>query len=289
MKQSLLAGACVLALSGVAFGDGFIGLNDFSGGETVIDFNATDMTLLSHPTADIGSGITVTDSGGGTGFGGWRGNIDWSSFFDNIPGASLGRALADSWGASDLEYDLTGAGNPNRVGMLLSTGTQTTWTVEVYSPSHTLIDTGTAMMPGGGDAVFVGYEASGGIGYLRLIDQENGYITIMEDVRFEFVGGYRLNVGGSCPGTVSVDWSGATPSAQQAIVFGNNLGSTTVPTGPCAGTVLGIQGQVRIVNIIGTGGGSGSVNGRAGTGACGHYLQLVEAGSCNTSNVDQIP
>ncbi len=189
MKRLLLVGSCVFALGGTAFGDGFIGMGGFSGSENVIDFNATDMTLLTHPTANIGSGITVTDSGGGTGFGGWRGNIDWSTFFDNIPGASLGRALADSWGASDLMYDFTGASNPNRAGMLLSTGVATTWTVEVYGPSFNLLGTTNVTMPGDGDAVFVGYEASGGIGYMRLIDIENGYITIMDDVRFENISG----------------------------------------------------------------------------------------------------
>lgn len=289
MKRFVFAGASVLALSGAALADGFIGIGDFSGNETVINFNATDMTTLGHPTANIGSGITVTDSGGGTGFGGWRGNIDWSSYFSNIPGASLGRALADSWGMSDLKYDLTGAGNPNRVGMLLSTGVQTTWTVEIYGPSNNLIDSGQVQMPGGAQAVFVGYEASGGIGYMRLMDVENGYITIMDDVRFEAVGGYRLSVSGTCPGTVTVQWSGATPSVQQGIVFGQNQGTTIIPGGPCAGTQLGVQGGVQLVNTIGTGGGSGSVNGNAGTAACGHYLQLVEVGSCNTSNVDNIP
>lgn len=102
-------------------------------------------------------------------------------------------------------------------------------------------------------------------------------------------GGYRCSVSGTCPGTVRVAWSGATPNRQQGIVFGNNQGSTTIPNGACQGTQLGIQGQVRLVNIIGTGSGSGSVNGSAGTSACGHFLQLVESGSCNTSTVAQIP
>ncbi len=100
---------------------------------------------------------------------------------------------------------------------------------------------------------------------------------------------YGLSVRGQCPGALTVSWSGATPSRQQGIVFGNSTGSTMIPNGACAGTQLGIQGGVQLVNTIGTGSGGGSVNGNAGTFACGHYLQLVEAGSCNTSNVAQIP
>ncbi len=102
-------------------------------------------------------------------------------------------------------------------------------------------------------------------------------------------GGYRLTVGGACPGSVSVSWSGAEPGRQQGIVFGSREGSTNIPGGPCAGTVLGLQGNIQLVNTIGTGGGAGSVNGRAGTGACGGYLQLITLGSCAVSNTDQIP
>jgi len=289
MKRFAVGSSCVLVLSGAAFADGFIALNDFSGGETVITFNSTEMGSLGSPTADIGEGVLVTNNGGGSGSTGWRSNTDWGTFFDNIPGASLGRALADSWGASDLLFDFTGAGSPNRVGMLLSTGTRTDYDIEIRDPGGNVIATGVASMPNGSEAVFVGYEAAGGIGFIRVSDIENGQIALIDDVRFEFAGGYRLGVEGVCPGTVTVSWSGATPNVQQAIVFGANAGSTTIPGGPCAGTVLGMQGGIQLVRMLGTGSGSGSVNGNAGTAACGHFLQLVEAGSCNTSNVRQIP
>lgn len=185
MKRFVATGTAMLALSGVALADGFIGLNDFSGGETVIDFNSTDMGSLGHPTANIGSGVVVTDSGGGTGGPGWRGNTDWGSYFDNIPGSSQGRALADSWGASDLLFDFTGAGSPNRAGLLLSTGTRTDYDIVVYDPSGNILDTGVASMPANSEAVFVGYEANGGVGFIRVSDVENGQICIMDDVRFE--------------------------------------------------------------------------------------------------------
>ncbi len=119
----------------------------------------------------------------------------------------------------------------------------------------------------------------------------NGIAPNILGAEFRAGGGsrYTLRVTGRCPGTVSVAWSNATPSRQQGIVFGNNQGTTTIPSGACQGTQLGLQGSVRLVNTVGTGNGSGSVNGQAGTGACGHYLQLVESGSCNTSNVARIP
>lgn len=104
-------------------------------------------------------------------------------------------------------------------------------------------------------------------------------------------GGYNVAVSGSCPGTVRVDWSGATPNKQQAIVFASNTGNFSVPSGPCQGTVLGLGTQnIRLVNTISTGNGSGQVNGNASGAACGGFLQLVTIGSpCETSNVAQIP
>jgi hypothetical protein len=103
-------------------------------------------------------------------------------------------------------------------------------------------------------------------------------------------GGYFLSISGQCPGTVTVHWDGATPDRQQAIVFAANTGNFVIPNGPCQGTPLGLGTQsLRLVNTIGTGSGSGSVNGSAGTGACGGFLQLVELPSCATSNVAQLP
>ncbi len=104
-------------------------------------------------------------------------------------------------------------------------------------------------------------------------------------------GGYSLTVSGNCPGTVNVAWAGAQPNKQQGIVFAANTGSYTIPGGPCAGTQLGLgTQQLRLVNTVPTGNGSGNVNGNASSGACGGYLQLVTISSpCETSNVDQIP
>lgn len=102
---------------------------------------------------------------------------------------------------------------------------------------------------------------------------------------------YSCTVTGQCPGTVNVAWDNAQPNRQQGIVFASNTGSFTIPGGPCAGTTLGLGTQnLRLVNTVGTGGGSGSVNGQAGTGACGGYIQLVTvANPCEASTVDQLP
>lgn len=103
--------------------------------------------------------------------------------------------------------------------------------------------------------------------------------------------GLTLSLRGQCPGTITVGWSNATPNKQMGIVFASNTGSYVIPGGPCAGTQLGLgTSNLQLVNTVGTGSGSGSVNGRAGTNACRGYIQLVVVESpCTTSNVVQIP
>ncbi len=131
-------------------------------------------------------------------------------------------------------------------------------------------------------------EVTGAIDHIRM--SSISFLVAVDDLSWEAAGGgYRLDVTGQCPGTLTVSWSGATPARQQGLVFGASQGSTTIPGGPCQGTMLGLQQQVQLVAAFSTGQGSGSVRGEAGPAACGHYLQLVESGSCNTSNVRQIP
>ncbi len=123
----------------------------------------------------------------------------------------------------------------------------------------------------------------------------NGADNVAQRIKFELTScssGPRLRLGGQCPGTINVAWSNATPSRQMGILFARNTGSYVVPGGPCAGTTLGLgTNQLQLVNTVGTGNGSGNVNGRAGTGACGGYIQLVvvDGNPCATSNVAQLP
>jgi len=118
----------------------------------------------------------------------------------------------------------------------------------------------------------------------------NGDVT---DTVTVIVGGYQLRVRGTCPGQMTIQWSGGIPNSRQGIALGLNRGSTTFPQMfPCAGTVLGISGRVQLLDppgLFNNQGGRGSISGKAGTLFCRHYLQLVEARTCRTSNVVQIP
>ncbi len=105
-----------------------------------------------------------------------------------------------------------------------------------------------------------------------------------------FSGGLRLSMSGACPGEVTASWQDAPSNVIMGVVFALATGNAVVPTGPCAGTVLGLgTNQLQLVTTVNSGGGSGSVVGQvANPVVCDGYLQLIEAGSCGTSNVVRV-
>ncbi len=102
-----------------------------------------------------------------------------------------------------------------------------------------------------------------------------------------------ISVTGRCPGLLTVEWRGAGPNRPAALLLGAVRGRWRIPFGlPCGGTLLGIEGRVRLLDPPGffsTGTGSGSLSGVSGTSACGLALQLIEVGGCEVSNAAVIP
>ncbi len=161
-------------------------------------------------------------------------------------------------------------------------------TMTVYDTNNSPVGTvNFTLINGGAENVFVGWEWNAGISRVVLDDLAHPWSPVIDNHGYgENSTSYRCSIRGTCPGTVTVSWQNANPGRQQAIVFGSRQGSFVIPNGACQGTQLGLGSQnLRLVNIIGTGNGSGSVNGNAGTSACGGFLQLVEVPGCATSNV----
>lgn len=100
---------------------------------------------------------------------------------------------------------------------------------------------------------------------------------------------YTLTVTGQCPGLVTIEWSGATPNHRQGTVIARQRGSTTIPSGGCQGTVLGLQQSVWLTHVFGTDKGFGTHSGWMAAGYCRWFIQLVEGATCHTSNVAQLP
>lgn len=102
-----------------------------------------------------------------------------------------------------------------------------------------------------------------------------------------------LTVAGTCPsgGPVRIEWSGAPPETQAALIYSRTTGSFVIPNGrPCAGTRLGLGTNQIQVAWQGSSGPNGArvLNTTAPPAACGGYLQLLVLPSCNVSNVGRI-
>ena len=100
---------------------------------------------------------------------------------------------------------------------------------------------------------------------------------------------YTLTITGQCPGMVTVHWEGFAPGRMMGVVFGRDRGQFTIPSGVCKGTVLGLEVNVGLAYAFWSRDGSGQRSAATGSCCCGGFLQLVESGSCKTSNVAQLP
>jgi hypothetical protein len=89
-----------------------------------------------------------------------------------------------------------------------------------------------------------------------------------------------------CPGLQTVTVTGSTAGGTVAFVYGDALGSTTIPTGnPCAGTTLPIAGNV---TLLGSNQG-GSFQFQSTASMCGGYVVAIDIETCRVSDPVQIP
>jgi hypothetical protein len=131
-------------------------------------------------------GITFTNNGSGSGGPGLSTATDWSAYFGNIPGASLGNALNDSWGITNLTIDF--GGPVNGFSILLSTGVATSWTVTAYDAGNAVLGSTFVTMPGAQLAVLASLNFNG-INKVTIVEpSENHQITLFDDLTFNTAG-----------------------------------------------------------------------------------------------------
>lgn len=100
----------------------------------------------------------------------------------------------------------------------------------------------------------------------------------------------QVQIDGDCPGPVTVMATNATPNASLAILYANNVGNAVIPGGfQCAGTTLKLDNSVRLITLM-----SADANGNAGTtgtapaNTCGGFVQVLELGTCQVSDVERL-
>lgn len=94
----------------------------------------------------------------------------------------------------------------------------------------------------------------------------------------------------SCPGEVQVSVENLTPSGDVAIARADVLGSFTIPSGPCIGTVLDIgpAGMTYVGTFTANPLGIWSTLAFIPPSVCGEYAQAIDLTTCETSDPVEI-
>ncbi|MCB9695375.1 MAG: putative metal-binding motif-containing protein [Alphaproteobacteria bacterium] len=98
-----------------------------------------------------------------------------------------------------------------------------------------------------------------------------------------------LDTSGTCGGPVVFDAAGLTPGGLYAVLSAPTTGSTVVPAGACAGTILGL-GPTPVLRTFAQANGSGSAHLTVNVPAlaCGQQVQVVDGATCDVSNVVEL-
>ncbi|MGD8854296.1 MAG: VPLPA-CTERM sorting domain-containing protein [Gammaproteobacteria bacterium] len=160
-----------------------INIDDFSGNETLETFDSVDVSRGRVLVTTL-NGVTYSNLGGGPLYV----SPGHSNRFSNVPAASLDPALEDNMPDSNIAIDFST--RVNRVGLLLSSGTRTTWTVSALDDGLVALGAMEVTMPANQDAVFAGLFFPQNIARLQIAevsDSASGSISVFDDLRYEAV------------------------------------------------------------------------------------------------------
>jgi len=131
------------------------------------------------------------------------------------------------------------------------------------------------------DLYLTGADGSGPFGFGQAANQ------FWENKRV----GLQLGIDGDCtaPGVETISISAATPNTTLAILASETPGGEIVAGGPCAGTVVDLEDLTVITTITADANGNATLAPEIPASFCNFYLQAVESGSCEVSNLVPIP
>jgi len=106
--------------------------------------------------------------------------------------------------------------------------------------------------------------------------------------------GFDITLGlmGDCPGRLEARVNSATRSGRVAIIYARGMGNVTIPSGPCAGTRLGLNNTATLAALIDADGdGNAALARNVGSNVCGGrlVLQALDLTTCSPSNVVATP
>ena len=150
-------------------------------------------------------------------------------------------------------------------------------TLNFYGPSGSLAFTGQS--PIDGTARKVSFNAT--VSRIELVSQNFLHSVILDNHRY---GGMGLELVGSCPGQQTMTLTGATPGGNVVLCYGQP-GSSAIPFGPCAGTMMELANPTVIGSFPANSVGSLVLTYNLPAIYCGESLQAVDMSTCLLSQV----
>ncbi len=150
------------------------------------------------------------------------------------------------------------------------------WTLPITGPSAGAA--GPVSFSKDGATVYAPITEIGGVNKLLAISVKGGGNTAPS-----------LIATGECPGRLTMTVAGATPGASVQIWASPRSGSTTITSGTCAGTMLGLANARLLATETADVNGNATATVRLNARRCGLLLQAIDLGKCATSNVTNSP
>lgn len=188
---------------------------------------------------------------------------------------------------SELYYAAWMANNPSPNGdgvstIELSTDGGATWTVE-----WTDVNTVNGVYPTTVDLAGYSGQAAVELGFRYYGTYAHGWVV--DDAIVDNGGapvGPGLSVSGTCPGVQNANASGMTAGGPVAFYYALAAGSTTIPSGGCAGLTLPVAAPTQLGGfVIADAAGNASLSGSSQPSHCGLViLGAVDVATCTGSN-----
>ncbi len=121
-----------------------------------------------------------------------------------------------------------------------------------------------------------------------MLDDDGGFDAGAAYV-YEAVAHPEIAVAGACPGELTLELTGATPSGPIVVARSESEGVSVVPGGKCAGTELTLEEAKVLAAFLTDSDGSFLQTVTVPEGACGQLLQAVDRVTCGAGAVTRIP
>jgi len=131
-------------------------------------------------------------------------------------------------------------------------------------------------------AVDLGYD-SGDIAAMQSIYQGCGYDVEVTNI------GLETTISGACPGPIQIEVTNATPNGRVAFGFADAAGQTTIPSGSCAGTMVGLDDPRVLTTLTADGNGEIDLTVTSQSQSCGKVMQAIDLDTCAVGNIFTVP